>query len=241
MNFRSEAVMLRLLSLPGALRPGRRCEHVVVALGICLPVPLFAATGLSLPLPPTVERLAAAIVPWADADPAANIEPLTQGVIVRARGEPAASSTGAHDDAQPAVLARIRVRATAAAGHHAAATHTDGKKGGSSAEGSSSDGSGGGSGAAADGGSSTSATSSGGSSGGGPSSGGSASGSDPSGGGSSGGSSGGGTTDPTQPVQTVVDTAGQATQPVVDGVGGTVTGAADGVKSTVDGLVPSGG
>lgn len=57
---------------PGAVRLARargnlRLEHLAVALGICLPVPLFAATGLSLPLPATVERIAAALVPWAEA------------------------------------------------------------------------------------------------------------------------------------------------------------------------------
>ena len=39
---------------------------LVVAAGICLPVPLLAATGLSVPLPNVVERIAAALVPWAE-------------------------------------------------------------------------------------------------------------------------------------------------------------------------------
>jgi hypothetical protein len=51
---------------PPAL-PTRALRHVVVALGIVLPVPICAASGLSLPLPTTVERIAAALVPWVDA------------------------------------------------------------------------------------------------------------------------------------------------------------------------------
>ena len=35
-------------------------------LGVCLPVPICAMSGLSLPLPATVERIAASLVPWAD-------------------------------------------------------------------------------------------------------------------------------------------------------------------------------
>ena len=42
-------------------------ERILLALGVCLPVPLLAATGLSLPLPGSVERLAASLVPFAEA------------------------------------------------------------------------------------------------------------------------------------------------------------------------------
>lgn len=38
-------------------------------LGVLLPIPVFAATGLSIPLPAVVERIAAALVPWADEAP----------------------------------------------------------------------------------------------------------------------------------------------------------------------------
>ena len=47
-------------------RSAGRLETIVVAAGICLPVPLLAATGLSVPLPNVVERIAAALVPWAE-------------------------------------------------------------------------------------------------------------------------------------------------------------------------------
>ena len=58
-------------SLPTAFRFARararaRLEHVALVLGVCLPVPLLAVTGLSIPLPSSVERLAAALVPWAE-------------------------------------------------------------------------------------------------------------------------------------------------------------------------------
>jgi hypothetical protein len=65
-----------------------RWQCVLGALGLFLPVPLFAATGLALPLPPTVERLAAALVPWAEA--AALDEPLARGLrgsVVLASGD----------------------------------------------------------------------------------------------------------------------------------------------------------
>jgi hypothetical protein len=50
-------------------RTSLRLDVAAVALGVCLPIPLLAATGLSLPLPASVERLAAALVPWADSAP----------------------------------------------------------------------------------------------------------------------------------------------------------------------------
>ena len=52
-------------ALPTRLSAGR-LETIVVAVAVCLPVPLLAATGLSVPLPNVVERIAAALVPWAE-------------------------------------------------------------------------------------------------------------------------------------------------------------------------------
>jgi hypothetical protein len=40
-------------------------DRLLAVLGVCLPVPVFAATGLSLPLPATVERMATELVPFA--------------------------------------------------------------------------------------------------------------------------------------------------------------------------------
>jgi hypothetical protein len=51
-------------SLP---RVSLRWKRILVVLAVCLPVPLSAATGLSVPLPDIVQRIAAALVPWADA------------------------------------------------------------------------------------------------------------------------------------------------------------------------------
>ena len=71
------------------VRSSARLERLVLALGLCLPVPLLAATGLSLPMPAVVERLAAALVPWADdATEALRPAAATTGSIVRAPGEP---------------------------------------------------------------------------------------------------------------------------------------------------------
>ena len=52
--------------LPARARPAGRLETIAIAVGICLPVPLLAATGLSVPLPNVVERIAASLVPWAE-------------------------------------------------------------------------------------------------------------------------------------------------------------------------------
>jgi hypothetical protein len=85
--------------LPSAARVqlARRWELALIMIGLSLPIPLFAATGLSLPLPATVERLAAALVPWTnaaalEANQALDTGP--RGSIVRAPGEPAPESSG---------------------------------------------------------------------------------------------------------------------------------------------------
>jgi hypothetical protein len=72
------------------MRAVRRCERAFVILGVCLPIPLFAATGLSVPLPATVERIAAALVPWADEAPLDDAQSFSlgeNGSIVLAPGE----------------------------------------------------------------------------------------------------------------------------------------------------------
>jgi hypothetical protein len=61
-------------------RPSLRFQRAVAALAVCLPVPVCAASGLSLPLPTTVERVAAALVPWIDAVPMSANEALRPGV-----------------------------------------------------------------------------------------------------------------------------------------------------------------
>lgn len=67
-----------------------RWERVLVILGICLPIPVFAATGLSVPLPATVERIAAALAPWAgeaNLDDTQSFSLGENGSIVLAPGE----------------------------------------------------------------------------------------------------------------------------------------------------------
>ena len=64
---------------------GRRLETIAIAIGICLPVPLLAATGLSVPLPNVVERIAAALVPWAE--PVAVETAALRGTIVPTAAE----------------------------------------------------------------------------------------------------------------------------------------------------------
>lgn len=61
-------------------------ERLFVVVAVCLPVPALAATGLSIPLPSVVERLAAALVPWAEAATRHAASPV-EGRIVLAPGE----------------------------------------------------------------------------------------------------------------------------------------------------------
>jgi hypothetical protein len=67
-----------------------RWRGFVTVLTLALPVPLFAALGLSLPLPATVERLAARLVPFGNAEAldSSNSQALASGgTIVLAPGE----------------------------------------------------------------------------------------------------------------------------------------------------------
>jgi hypothetical protein len=58
--------------------------RLLAVLAVVLPVPVFAVLGLSLPLPATVERIAAQLVPFGDAgSPAVR----TDGTIVLVPGE----------------------------------------------------------------------------------------------------------------------------------------------------------
>lgn len=215
-------------SLGGMLR---RWERVLVVLAVCLPVPVLAATGLSVPLPATVERLAAALVPWAGAARLEADESLivgADGAIVLAHHELAEVQASG----QPTSLADATTGPSSGGtpqgkdddskgGGTATSGETDGTSSGPAGAGSTSGGSGGG------------GSSSGGSGGGGSSSG-------ESGGGDSGGNAG--------PVQGVVDQAGSATQPVVDDVqdtvddpAGTVGGVVEDAGEVAGGVLPLGG
>jgi hypothetical protein len=61
-------------------RTNVRWQRALALLGICLPVPICAASGLTLPLPATVERIAASLVPWLDAGTMSANEALRAGV-----------------------------------------------------------------------------------------------------------------------------------------------------------------
>lgn len=64
-----------------------RWERLLIFFGICLPVPLLAATGLTIPLPGTVERLAAALVPWVETAMIDSNRALLRGTIILAPDE----------------------------------------------------------------------------------------------------------------------------------------------------------
>jgi hypothetical protein len=58
-------------------------ERIALALVVCVPVPALALSGLSLPLPSVVERIAAALVPFGDQSALPAGTTLTAGRIVR--------------------------------------------------------------------------------------------------------------------------------------------------------------
>jgi hypothetical protein len=118
--------------LPSAARVqlARRWELALIVIGLSLPIPLFAATGLSLPLPATVERLAAALVPWTNAaalEENQALDPGARGAIVRAPGEPAPESPG-----MPSAAANPRAADAAGSSPAGGETRDPGKNSGGS-------------------------------------------------------------------------------------------------------------
>jgi hypothetical protein len=223
----------------------RRWERVLVVLAVCLPVPAFAATGLSIPLPATVERLAAALVPWAGAARLEADESLivgADGAIVLAHNELADVQAGD----------QLIDTTTGNSGGDTPQGKDDGPKGGGSTPSGENDGSGSnpgyegpvaessGGGGSSGGGSSGSGSNDEGSAGGGSGSG--------NGGSGSGGSGSGSSDDDADPVQVVVDQVDSSTQPVVDAVEdtvddtvGTVGGVVEDTGEVAGGLLPIGG
>jgi hypothetical protein len=99
---------------------GGRWERVLAVLGVCLPVPLLALTGLSIPLPAGVERLGAALVSWADAS-VDGADPLglgDRGSIVLASGERVLvqAPSGPEPDTARRVFASLPLAGTAPGG-----------------------------------------------------------------------------------------------------------------------------
>src|ERR671935_119391 len=81
----------------------RHPSRALAVLAVALPVPLLAAAGLSLPLPATVERLAAKLVPFGNAaavEAARGGQP-AQGAIVLAPGERQLGAERGGTSAQP--------------------------------------------------------------------------------------------------------------------------------------------
>ena len=56
-------------------------RHALAVIGVCVPVPVAAVTGLSLPLPALVERLAAGLVPWVETAGVQANEALARGAV----------------------------------------------------------------------------------------------------------------------------------------------------------------
>lgn len=77
--------------------------RLLAVLALVLPVPVFAVLGLSLPLPATVERIAAQLVPFGNAESAAVG---TGGTIVLIPGEQRSKSSSAEPDGSRASVTR---------------------------------------------------------------------------------------------------------------------------------------
>jgi hypothetical protein len=61
---------------------GARWERLLAVASICLPIPLLAATGLSIPLPSSVERIGAALVAWVDEGPESAPLPASGDIVL---------------------------------------------------------------------------------------------------------------------------------------------------------------
>jgi hypothetical protein len=126
------------LAHPRTERFGSRWERLLAVASICLPIPLLAATGLSIPLPGSVERVGAALVAWVDA--AAEVSPLPEtGAIVLA------DETDAAPEARDEVLVAVKAAASQTAATQETAAGGDSRGGGGKggSDGSESGGSGG--------------------------------------------------------------------------------------------------
>jgi hypothetical protein len=118
------------LAHPRPERFGSRWERLLAVASICLPIPLLAATGLSIPLPGSVERVGAALVAWVDQ--AAELSPLPEtGAIVLA--DETDTAPEARDEV---VLAARATAAQTAATHETAAGGDSRPKGGGGKDGS---------------------------------------------------------------------------------------------------------
>ncbi len=61
---------------------GARWERLLAVASVCLPIPLLAATGLSIPLPSSVERIGAALVAWVDEAPESAPLPASGDIVI---------------------------------------------------------------------------------------------------------------------------------------------------------------
>lgn len=76
----------------GAYVVSRR-DSILLALVACVPVPLLAVSGLAVPLPEIVQRVAASLVPFVTRDDPAQAEALSRASIRLAPGESAQSAS----------------------------------------------------------------------------------------------------------------------------------------------------
>ena len=97
--------------------------RLLAVLAVVLPVPVFAVLGLSLPLPATVERIAAGLVPFGDVEPPAV---RTDGTIVLVPGEQQSQSSPAEPGRSLGSITRSTgLPAAAITGPHAAGPSTE--------------------------------------------------------------------------------------------------------------------
>jgi hypothetical protein len=83
-------------------------ERVMLALVVCVPVPALALSGLNVPLPSVVERVAAALVPFASAATLDDGTTLAAGTIVRTQRSDAGRPTPARGTRTQVAVVRVR-------------------------------------------------------------------------------------------------------------------------------------
>ena len=100
-----------------------RLERILLGIVVCVPVPVFALSGLNLPLPGVVERVAAALVPWADAatlDDHVVASALTPRSVVAVNEQSRSRALTGSSRVEPGLARRPGARASMAKVHVAA-------------------------------------------------------------------------------------------------------------------------
>jgi hypothetical protein len=129
---------------------GARWERLLAVASVCLPIPLLAATGLSIPLPSSVERIGAALVAWVDEGHESAPLPASGDIVLtdaqQAAPEPREQIGAEARAALAQLVAAPAAESTAGSGSKSGGGKAGGGKGGNASGGSGGSGGAGGSG-----------------------------------------------------------------------------------------------